>query len=249
MFDSYQSVSSKEIQRVRRLAKRVRAALACVRCKSFKVKCNDYRPCKQCNDISSRCDTQKTRDAEHNATQAGLNGIAPNNNELVTIFEKQNKSNIETKMEDVYSTKIELSNKNPQKCTLTSKFPPMNVALGSSIVQGFPPKPEMFAQSTSYRFSATPPLPSLPMVAHAPLLQFIPRVNFNTPPALIQPFLHPLLDLRLPSAPPKVAAILQRLAPPPPPPPDALWILAAVSSGAAGASPPQAAAPLFFPPL
>ena len=247
MFDSYQSVSSKEIQRVRRLAKRVRAALACARCKSFKVKCSDYRPCKQCNDTSSRCDNRKTEDDEHNAKQAGLNDSAPQNNTLATMFEKQNKSNIETRVE--YSTDIELSSKNPQKYTLTPKYSSMNAAQHSSIVQGFPPKPEMLAQSTSYRFSASPPLPSLPMVAHAPLLQFIPRVNFNTPPALIQPFLHPLLDLRLPSAPPKVAAILQRLAPPPPPPPDALWILAAVSSGAAGASPPQAAAPLFFPPL
>ena len=48
-------VSSKEIQRVRRLAKRVSVAIACAHFKLFKVKYNDSRPCKQCSDISSVC--------------------------------------------------------------------------------------------------------------------------------------------------------------------------------------------------
>jgi hypothetical protein len=41
-------VCSKDIQLARRNAKRNRAATACSRCKSGKVKCSDYRPCKNC---------------------------------------------------------------------------------------------------------------------------------------------------------------------------------------------------------
>ena len=49
------SVSSKEIQKARRTAKRTRSAVACARCKASKVKCNDYRPCKQCTDSFNLC--------------------------------------------------------------------------------------------------------------------------------------------------------------------------------------------------
>ena len=41
-------VSSKDIQKARRSAKRKRAAVACSRCKAGKIKCSEYRPCKQC---------------------------------------------------------------------------------------------------------------------------------------------------------------------------------------------------------
>ena len=50
------TVSSKEIQKARRLAKRTRSAVACARCKASKVKCNDYRPCKQCVENLNSCD-------------------------------------------------------------------------------------------------------------------------------------------------------------------------------------------------
>ena len=50
------TVSSKEIQKARRLAKRTRSAVACARCKASKVKCNDYRPCKQCFENLNSCD-------------------------------------------------------------------------------------------------------------------------------------------------------------------------------------------------
>ncbi len=41
-------VSSKDIQKARRVASRSRAALACTPCRLAKLKCNDYRPCKRC---------------------------------------------------------------------------------------------------------------------------------------------------------------------------------------------------------
>ena len=42
------SVSTKDLQIARRNAKRTRASKACVRCKSSKTQCSDYRPCKRC---------------------------------------------------------------------------------------------------------------------------------------------------------------------------------------------------------
>ncbi len=41
-------VSTKDLVRVRRLAARRRAAVACLRCKVAKTRCTDYRPCKKC---------------------------------------------------------------------------------------------------------------------------------------------------------------------------------------------------------
>ena len=49
------SVSSKDIRKARRIARRTRSAVACARCKASKVKCNDYRPCKQCTDKFNPC--------------------------------------------------------------------------------------------------------------------------------------------------------------------------------------------------
>ncbi len=44
-------VSSKAIQKARRNALRTRALAACVPCKTSKMKCNDYRPCKRCKEV------------------------------------------------------------------------------------------------------------------------------------------------------------------------------------------------------
>ena len=52
---THKPVSSKEIQKARRIAKRTRSAIACVRCKVSKVKCNDYRPCKHCTESVNLC--------------------------------------------------------------------------------------------------------------------------------------------------------------------------------------------------
>ena len=51
----HKPVSSKEIQKARRTAKRTRSAIACVRCKLSKVKCNDFRPCKHCTESVNLC--------------------------------------------------------------------------------------------------------------------------------------------------------------------------------------------------
>ena len=41
-------VSSRDIQKARQNAKRTRSNKACARCKASKIKCSDYRPCKNC---------------------------------------------------------------------------------------------------------------------------------------------------------------------------------------------------------
>ena len=48
-------VSSKDLQKARRMAKRIRASVACARCKSAKSKCSDFRPCKHCSDLGGVC--------------------------------------------------------------------------------------------------------------------------------------------------------------------------------------------------
>jgi hypothetical protein len=51
-------VSSEDIQKARQRAKRSRASAACIRCKAAKIKCSDYRPCKNC------VDSRKSEDCE-----------------------------------------------------------------------------------------------------------------------------------------------------------------------------------------
>ncbi len=55
-----QGVSTKDLIRVRRLATRRRAAAACMRCKSAKIKCADNRPCKKCAESNLDCSEFKT---------------------------------------------------------------------------------------------------------------------------------------------------------------------------------------------
>ncbi len=50
-----QGASTKELVRVRRLAQRQRAAVACARCRLSKKKCNEYRPCKKCTSLNVKC--------------------------------------------------------------------------------------------------------------------------------------------------------------------------------------------------
>ena len=47
------SVSTKDLLQARRNAKRMRALKACARCRSGKIKCSDYRPCKNCTETEN----------------------------------------------------------------------------------------------------------------------------------------------------------------------------------------------------
>ena len=54
-------VSSKDIQKARQTAKRNRTSIACLRCKAAKMKCSDYRPCKQCTNVKISCEEADVR--------------------------------------------------------------------------------------------------------------------------------------------------------------------------------------------
>ena len=57
------SVSSKQLMKARRSAKRKRSAAACPSCKSLKAKCSDYRPCGRCllKRIQTTCIDEENR--------------------------------------------------------------------------------------------------------------------------------------------------------------------------------------------
>ena len=55
-FPFHNEVSSKDIQRARRIALRTRSSAACAKCRETKTKCNDYRPCARCKRNGEACD-------------------------------------------------------------------------------------------------------------------------------------------------------------------------------------------------
>ena len=84
-------VSSKEIQKARRSAKRTKSAVACARCKVSKVKCNDYRPCKNCTESVNPC--QDFKDFRDSGTMG--------NAQHVQQFSIPNASNMQSRREHV----------------------------------------------------------------------------------------------------------------------------------------------------
>jgi hypothetical protein len=65
MFQStHCGVSSLDIQNARKKAKRIRVSVACARCKSGKIKCSDFRPCRSCVrcGIASECSDSSIQD-------------------------------------------------------------------------------------------------------------------------------------------------------------------------------------------
>ena len=54
-------VTSTDVQKARQTAKRNRTSIACSRCKAAKMKCSDYRPCKQCTNASISCKEANVR--------------------------------------------------------------------------------------------------------------------------------------------------------------------------------------------
>lgn len=66
-------LSSKDIQKARRMALRKRTATACKSCKSAKSKCNDFRPCARCirNDDDKSCASSSEINPMRNAQENG----------------------------------------------------------------------------------------------------------------------------------------------------------------------------------
>ena len=71
-------VTSEDIQKARRSAKRSRVGVACARCKSLKIKCSNYRPCKHCLDASKPMSCEGTDpDAESKVSQVRTKKTCP----------------------------------------------------------------------------------------------------------------------------------------------------------------------------
>ena len=220
-------VSSKEIQRVRRLAKRVRAAVACARCKSFKVKCNDYRPCKQCSDNSCVCEVGMVRNPTSDCFK--VQGA-------VHIKSESNKAGQQSKvvmneMVNLHAVQLEHSGQ--------AQNPPAKHS-------------EQDAQtfSTSHRLipvGGTAHFESSPMIQNNNILDSSPYYNASAAARLNMHFLLPLFASSLPPMSTQIAALPHRSAPPPTLPalqPGILPILAALTPAAPQH---QAAASPFLP--
>ena len=225
------TVSSKEIQRVRRLAKRVRAAVACARCKSFKVKCNDYRPCKQCSDNSSKCVGGMTEGSimgqasikGNFSIRREINGLARNDNDG---------SSGKSEMQNVAAENVRALETEPAEHAKINHYPStydtatdMARLSGASFLQRHSQMP-----STNPRHQicvSNNTFQPLPALLYDPRQQSVPYYNANMQAAVNQPF---FVAPSLPVA-AQIAALLQRSTPPPPPPalqPDVLRILAAL---------------------
>ena len=48
-------VSSRDLQKARKMARRIRASVSCRTCRTAKSKCSDYRPCSRCRRLNSDC--------------------------------------------------------------------------------------------------------------------------------------------------------------------------------------------------
>jgi hypothetical protein len=65
-------VSSDDIQKARQRAKRTRVTAACTRCKSAKIRCSDYRPCKHCvgSNKGDECVESNEEESESNVVHS-----------------------------------------------------------------------------------------------------------------------------------------------------------------------------------
>jgi nucleotidyltransferase/DNA polymerase involved in DNA repair len=59
--------TTKDLKRIRRLAKKSRASLACEACKKIRRRCGDYRPCPRCisNGMEASCASELKADIQH----------------------------------------------------------------------------------------------------------------------------------------------------------------------------------------
>ena len=201
-------VSSKEIERVRRLAKRVRAAVACARCKSFKVKCNDYRPCKQCSDNSSVCASGKMK--IRGSTNQSLNHESAVH-EGGGFQRSEEQSEVEMKkMVNVHTITTEHSGQN-QSASLQPIPAPKHSATDSTrlgsvkVLRGALQMQDTHFQSASHRLAVqTTHFESSATILHTNPLQSSHCYNQITPAAVSRPF---SLPLYAPSQPPMSAQI------------------------------------------
>ena len=221
------------------MAKRTRSAVACARCKASKVKCNDYRPCKQCLENLNCCDNgtfqysakqEVTRKAEYNRHISGSSSLST-----------------QSQAQD-YSKEIEII---PQKfnvpATALLKTHP-NHSGAADLFQGYSDAVCRVFQSVPLGLSSgCPILTSALQNQHSTQLavqHFSQQLKLDLP--LNPPFLHPSVPLWPSPAFSQIAALLHHSSPSAPLlglQPSILGILL----GASSATPPPLTAAAFLP--
>ena len=209
-------VSYKAIQKARQMAKRTRAAVACARCKSAKLRCSDFRPCKQCSKL--RMDCCATQNRTHTTEDTAM---LAQSERLRTL---ENFSNIQQSFRIAANTYHSIDRDNSlilpdgSRQLILASFD-QDAMNRSKSVQGRPSGINLSNQSTSSNQEQE--------------LQFqfgMPRASLAAPA-----FLSNLQVVSSPSLPHAVAALLcdlTRPVPHPPPPPDALTLLLSMACAA-----------------
>ena len=171
------SLSSKDIRKARRIARRTRSAVACARCKASKVKCNDYRPCKQCTDKLFPC---------HEIDMQGsmLGSSKKMESKYESHVSRPLTSNLQSRSEECIET---VGNANRFSCQESFQaglpLPTTQLNLYSA--------GNMF-KSNAHMLSGFSPFPLQDFALGRPLsIQPPPHLQHNLPPNLYAPFSQP----------------------------------------------------------
>ena len=180
------SVSSKQIQKARQMAKRCRTAVACVRCKTAKSKCSDYRPCKQCVNSNSRC-------TEASEWKSASNSILPQSGEPDKIEKAPFcvKANLYDKVPSYFDTAASYGEANPHTSSYLREAPQnsMQGPLSSYLPTQITLNP--FGRLPVQAGISSPAASSFSRCATTDA-QFLHYPSFAPPPSMYPAFLPPL---------------------------------------------------------
>jgi hypothetical protein len=209
-------VSSKEIQKARRIAKRIRASVACAGCRYKKAKCSEFRPCKICVSAGTACKDSSgavnTKTTSHYSSRHN----DPADFNTPGYVHSQDKS-----LDEARPRTISTDHRPPPKFQSVQMIRSDQPALFSRMQHQYAPPLVDYVAFRSAPIASNFSLPSV-MMNSTPLFQhMLPTTTSSLPP--------------LPSAntiPPSIAALLLQASTPAPPSllPPALQLLLALST-------------------
>ena len=83
-------VSSRDMQRARKMAQRSRTLSACEACKTAKTRCNDFRPCCRCRRLRiPSCLVQTADNAPHFESQPTQVSVDRHSNVIMSLLYKE----------------------------------------------------------------------------------------------------------------------------------------------------------------
>ena len=223
------SVSSKEIQKARRTAKRTRSAVACARCKASKVKCNDYRPCKQCTDSINLCDnvdfqgsklasSKKTIKREYNehVSRPLASNLQIRSEKRIENLEDVNHTSFPGLVQAVrplhftplnLCSSVSMLQNNTQILSPLSRFVPEDFSIGRSLAIQTPPNLQFRLPPNLYVSEPTF-LPSLIPRPASVAAQMTERLQVSAPSAPLSSIPPDIIGILLATSPPQTVAPL-----------------------------------------